>query len=110
MAAAMASFPTTSLSAPSRVALNVTQSTLAPHDYVTACRVRTRAIATLKALYADVDVIATPATAIPPPKVFAGANQWSDYTTSAKSMRYIVMANLCGVPAVTVPAGYTPVE
>ncbi|KAI8588377.1 amidase [Geranomyces variabilis] len=110
MASAMSSFPTTSLSPASRLALNVTQSTLAPHDYITACRVRTRAIATLKALYANVDVIATPSTAIPAPKVFAGAKEWSDYTTSAKSMRYIVMANLCGVPAVTVPAGYTPVD
>ncbi|KAJ3161092.1 hypothetical protein HDU86_007713 [Geranomyces michiganensis] len=107
MGAAMASFPRTSLSAATRTALAVTQSTLAPHDYVTACRVRTRGMATLKALYANIDVIATPSTAIPPPKRLPGAKEWSDYTTSAKSMRFIVMANLCGVPAVTVPAGYT---
>ncbi|TPX62935.1 glutaminyl-tRNA synthase (glutamine-hydrolysing) [Powellomyces hirtus] len=109
MAAAMAGYDRKQLSYGTRTALHVTSSQLRPSDYITAARVRTHAMRIFKNLYKTIDVLATPTTACTAPRIPHAALTlgWSDYTTSGKAMRFIFAANLCGLPAISVPAGYT---
>lgn len=77
-------------------------------DYVHAQRHRTEISARLSALFKEVDVIATPTTACtaPPVKDDALATGESNLEVLGKVMRYTPVANLTGLPAITVPAGY----
>jgi Asp-tRNA(Asn)/Glu-tRNA(Gln) amidotransferase A subunit family amidase len=76
-------------------------------DYVRAQRARTRAIAAFSSALAQVDVIATPTTAITAPLIPADALALgeSDLTTLTEIMRYAVAANFTGLPAISLPAG-----
>ena len=77
-------------------------------DYVRAQRLRTRAMAEFARVFEDVDAILTPTTACtaPPIRPEALAFGESDLATVTELMRFIVPANLCGLPAVSFPAGY----
>lgn len=78
-------------------------------DYIQAQRVRTRALETFKKVFAKVDVIVTPTTAVTAPKIPAGSETsgWSDLTTVTEIMRYVFPSNFTGHPAMTFPVGYT---
>jgi Asp-tRNA(Asn)/Glu-tRNA(Gln) amidotransferase A subunit family amidase len=56
----------------------------------------------------QVDVIATPTTAVTAPAIPADAlaDGESDLTTLTELMRYAVAANFTGLPAISLPAGY----
>ena len=77
-------------------------------EYVTAQRIRTRAIAIWSKALAKVDAIITPTTGQAAPKINEAALPAgeSDLTTSLEIMRYAVNSNLTGHPAITMPAGY----
>ncbi|KAJ3019345.1 hypothetical protein HKX48_002193 [Thoreauomyces humboldtii] len=109
MGSAMAGYPRDKLSYPTRMALAVAGSQITGADYVAAGKIRTRGMAAMKEIYRDVDVIVSPSSAVVAPRIPEGAIRWglTDYTTAGKAMRYIFMANLLGLPAVSVPIGYT---
>ncbi len=82
---------------------------LSAADYLQAQRMRTRAIAAFDEVFRQIDVIITPATALPPQPIPPGglANGWSDLSTDVEMMRFIFPPNITGHPAITFPAGYT---
>jgi Asp-tRNA(Asn)/Glu-tRNA(Gln) amidotransferase A subunit family amidase len=77
-------------------------------DYIRAQRVRTRLIENLNGVFAGVDAIITPATAMTAPPI-PGASPGtviSDLATTTALMRFATLANLTGFPAISFPAGY----
>ena len=90
-----------------RVNMKVARSWMSD-EYVTAQRIRTRAIAIWSKALANVDAIITPTTGQAAPKINEAAlpSGESDLTTSLEIMRYAVNSNLTGHPAITMPAGY----
>ncbi|MEM7116057.1 MAG: amidase [Chloroflexota bacterium] len=77
-------------------------------DYIQAQRVRTRAMAHFAKVFAEVDVIVTPTTAVSAPKIpNNNESGWSDLTTVTEIMRYVFPANFTGHPAISFPVGYT---
>ena len=77
-------------------------------DYVRAQRVRTRALREWKRVFSQVDAVVTPATACPSPRLDPGTVGLgeSDLGLLTQLMRFVVPANLCGLPAISFPAGY----
>ncbi len=84
-------------------------SNFSSKDYVTAQRVRARLIHVFEKVLQDVDVIATPATAITAPKINPAAIKEgeSDLTTLTELMRFAVANNFTGHPAIAFPVGYS---
>ena len=83
-------------------------NTLRPNDYVHAQRLRRRIHANFTEVLKEVDVIATPTTAITAPSLRpdALASGESDFTTLDLLSRFVTAANLTGHPAISFPAGY----
>ncbi len=79
-------------------------------DYIQAQRMRTRAIDIFNTILMDVDAIITPMTAIAAPPIPPDALPAGESHLSMLSdiMRYAPMGNLTGLPAISVPAGFTP--
>ena len=77
-------------------------------DYVQAQRVRTRLIANFARALEQVDVILTPATALPAPLIPKAAlpDGESDLSTLVEIMRFATPANLVGLPAISFPVSY----
>lgn len=77
-------------------------------DYILAQRMRTRALAIFDAIFNEVDVVVTPATAITAPTIppTGSASGWSDLSADTEVMRYVFPGNLAGLPALSFPAGY----
>lgn len=78
-------------------------------DYVLAQRVRSDAMAEWRRVLTEVDVVVTPTSAVPPPFLDPRTTKWgsSDLETVTALMRFVVCANLCGMPAISFPAGST---
>jgi Asp-tRNA(Asn)/Glu-tRNA(Gln) amidotransferase A subunit family amidase len=95
------------LSAETRINLALARQ-LQGVDYVQAQRVRSEALAGFRAAFAAADVILTPATGCPAPAIRpqALAAGESDLAVLSELMRFVVAANLTGVPAISFPAGY----
>jgi Asp-tRNA(Asn)/Glu-tRNA(Gln) amidotransferase A subunit family amidase len=77
-------------------------------DYVHALRLRHRLGTALRDVYERVDVVVTPTTACtaPPIRADALATGESDIPLLDRIMRFATPANLFGLPAISVPAGY----
>ena len=77
-------------------------------DYVLAQCTRTRAMQIFRLVLEQVDVIATPTTAITAPRIHPDSlpDGDSDLSTLTEIMRFAAAANLTGLPAITMPAGY----
>lgn len=81
---------------------------MSAHDYIQAQRMRTRALAIFAQVFREVDVILSPATAVPAPAVppQALSQGWSDLSVTTELMRYVFSGNFTGLPAITFPVGY----
>ncbi len=81
---------------------------LSARDYVHAQKARGKAAADFARVFEQVDVIATPATAMTAPKipVTASHDGWSDLSSVTEVMRYVFPGNLVGLPAISFPVGY----
>ncbi|MBT6176778.1 MAG: amidase [Deltaproteobacteria bacterium] len=77
-------------------------------DYVTAQRVRTRALNDFKKIFESVDVVVSPTTGCTAPNIPAAAleNGISDVGQLMDIMRFAPLGNLLGLPGISVPAGY----
>ena len=78
-------------------------------EYINAQKQRTRALEIVKRLFEEVDIIVTPATAIPAPAIIPAAvsKGISDATASGQLMRFAFLANFTGIPGLVLPVGYT---
>ncbi len=74
-------------------------------DLLHAQRWRARWVRTVEAALQQVDVLLTPATALPAPPI--PSEETSDLGQMAALMRFVSVFNLSGHPAITFPAGYT---
>ena len=79
------------------------------NDYVLAQRARTRIINNFNHVLEQVDMILTPTTAIAAPPIPKDAlpNGNSDLSTTIEIMRFVTAANMTGLPAISIPVGYT---
>jgi len=78
-------------------------------DYIKAQRVRTRMMANFNQVLKDVDVVLTPVSGVSAPQIKATAlpDGDSDLSTLNEIMRFGVVANMTGLPAIAFPVGYT---
>eukprot|EP00731_Ephydatia_muelleri_P027259 Em0019g132a len=78
-------------------------------EYINAQKQRTRAVEIVKHIFERVDVIVTPATAIPAPAIIPAAvsKGISNATATGKLMRFSFLANFTGIPGLVLPVGYT---
>jgi Asp-tRNA(Asn)/Glu-tRNA(Gln) amidotransferase A subunit family amidase len=78
-------------------------------DYIQAQRVRARIYKRFMHAFAQVDIIITPTTAILPPMIRPQVRLRSECDLQAMTeiMRFVTPANLAGLPAISVPAGFT---
>ena len=78
-------------------------------DYLKAQRLRERFFAAFMSVLSDVDVIVTPTTACAAPIIRDDALSTGDSNLPLldRIMRFTPSANLTGLPAISVPVGYT---
>ncbi|KAK9407800.1 fatty acid amide hydrolase-like [Crotalus adamanteus] len=78
-------------------------------DYIKANRQRSRSIASLKEIFSKVNCLLTPGTACCAPAIHESdlLTGCSDVQTTLRTMRFMQLANLTGIPALVVPVGYT---
>jgi aspartyl-tRNA(Asn)/glutamyl-tRNA(Gln) amidotransferase subunit A len=78
-------------------------------DYIRAQRIRTLMQRECKSIFEDVDVVVTPTTPIPAPRIDAVGEPWgSDPEKAATALtRFTRFFNIVGLPAISVPCGFT---
>ncbi|KAG8130122.1 hypothetical protein E2320_016767 [Naja naja] len=78
-------------------------------DYIKANRQRSRSMASLKEIFSKVNCLLTPGTACCAPVIHESdlLTGCSDVQTTLRTMKYMQLANLTGIPALVVPVGYT---
>jgi len=82
--------------------------TFTSRDYVRAQQARTRVSGIFAQVLAGVDAIVTPTTGITAPAIHPGAlsHGESNLCVLGAIMRFAPVPNLCGLPAISFPAGY----
>eukprot|EP00298_Acanthocystis_sp_HF-20_P013760 c20495_g2_i1.p1 GENE.c20495_g2_i1~~c20495_g2_i1.p1 ORF type:complete len:639 (-),score=294.78 c20495_g2_i1:28-1944(-) len=77
-------------------------------DLHAASKIRTFAMKTLRELFETVDLIVTPTNAMTAPELLDDALIHGEINVraSVRLSRYAFLANLCGVPAISVPIGF----
>jgi len=90
-----------------RLLLSVYRS-VTVNDYLLASRQRTRAIRFLRETFSKVDVLVTPTTACTAPEIRADslAHGESDNKMVTLITRFAFLANITGVPGMSIPVGY----
>jgi len=78
-------------------------------DFIQANRIRTLAIDGLKDIFEEVDVIVTPNTALPAPKIGHPSGE-SNVGLVGELMRFAFLANLTGLPAIAIPTDYLQIH
>eukprot|EP01098_Paradermamoeba_levis_P002283 TRINITY_DN12677_c0_g1_i1.p1 TRINITY_DN12677_c0_g1~~TRINITY_DN12677_c0_g1_i1.p1 ORF type:complete len:620 (-),score=243.45 TRINITY_DN12677_c0_g1_i1:20-1831(-) len=75
--------------------------------YVYAQKIRTYTYKLFQEIFKNVDVIASPSTANLAPRIVneSLSTSISDLETTTKSMKYVIVGNLVGFPAITIPIG-----
>jgi Asp-tRNA(Asn)/Glu-tRNA(Gln) amidotransferase A subunit family amidase len=83
---------------------------LTARDYLQAQRIRARLTEHWHQVLREVDVIVTPTTGCSAPPIHPDALRYgeSDLSLLTEIMRFVVPANLLGLPAISLPAGYDP--
>eukprot|EP00123_Amoebidium_parasiticum_P017424 comp23847_c0_seq1/m.41662 comp23847_c0_seq1/g.41662 ORF comp23847_c0_seq1/g.41662 comp23847_c0_seq1/m.41662 type:complete len:580 (-) comp23847_c0_seq1:231-1970(-) len=96
------------LSPYTRVTMNLC-SAFGSQDYVAAQNVRSFAIQTVKDVFSKCDFVVTPTSAVDPPAISrtASTSGLLDGMTTSQLMKYAILANMTGAPAISVPAGYS---
>jgi Asp-tRNA(Asn)/Glu-tRNA(Gln) amidotransferase A subunit family amidase len=86
-----------------------TTRALESRDYVRAQQVRSRMMNHLQQLFSRVDLILTPTTALVAPEIPDKAYLYGmcHPKLTVQSMTFCMLGNLTGIPAVSVPAGFT---
>ncbi|MCP5205808.1 MAG: amidase [Hahellaceae bacterium] len=84
-------------------------SSFSSKDYIKAQRLRAQAIEEYAKVFEQADVILTPCTGVVAPEINVKAlpDGESDLATLTEIMRFVTPANLTGLPAITVPVGYS---
>ncbi|KAL5704732.1 hypothetical protein ACHQM5_023118 [Ranunculus cassubicifolius] len=77
-------------------------------DYVAAARLRRRIMHHHMEIFKKVDFIVTPTTGMTAPKIPPGALEYGETNleVSGYLMRFIIAANLLGLPAISIPVGH----
>ena len=78
-------------------------------DYLRAQQIRTEALREWDRVLTEVDAVVTPTTACTAPYLDPRIESFgeSDIATMTELMRFVVCGNLCGLPAISFPAGYS---
>ncbi|CAJ1966505.1 unnamed protein product [Cylindrotheca closterium] len=92
----------------SRIGITLGQS-FSSCEFLAAQKVRRYAMHTLEEAFSQVDVILSPATGCTAPEVPKSVEKYgqSNLSQTANLMRYVYHGNLCGIPGVAVPVGYS---
>jgi aspartyl-tRNA(Asn)/glutamyl-tRNA(Gln) amidotransferase subunit A len=79
-------------------------------DYIRAQRIRTLMKRECKSVFERVDVIVTPTTPIPAPRIDEVDKPWGDGPEKAATAlaRFTRFFNIVGLPAISIPCGFTP--
>lgn len=77
--------------------------------YINSQKQRTRSIRVLESIFKQVDIIATPTNGVPAPFIPPGAEEcgYGNGQLAARLMRYSPLANLTGIPGISLPVGQT---
>ncbi|MED6218416.1 hypothetical protein PIB30_026520 [Stylosanthes scabra] len=91
-----------------RVALNF-YSAFSSMEYIQAQKIRNRQLQFHKKILGEADVIVSPTTGVTANPIQEDAIQTGDfdYPNAAALVRYSISGNFLGLPAVTIPVGYT---
>lgn len=97
----------TELSLDTRVSFALFRS-FSASDYVAAQRLRRRIMYYYMEAFKKVDIIVTPTTGITAPKISASSlrNGESNFEVTGYLMRFVLVGNLLGLPAISVPIGH----
>ena len=78
-------------------------------DYLRAQQVRTESMREWDRVLSEVDAVITPTTGCVSPYLDPSTTRYgeSNMNMLTEIMRYVVCGNLCGLPAISFPAGYT---
>lgn len=96
------------ISSETLIVMSFAQRTTAK-DFINAQKQRTRSIIALQSIFKEVDIIATPSTGVVAPIIPAGADKfgYGDGELAGRMMRFSCLANLTGIPGISVPVGLT---
>ena len=78
---------------------------MSSHEYINSLKQRARGVRIMEDVFSQVDLVVTPTCSIPAPLIHPGSASHgvSDATASGRLMRFMFLANITGLPAVSVP-------